>query len=367
MRLLITGANGFLGEQVVAEAARRGHEVRALVRPTTDVTQLDWYADNRVKVTRADLRSRHGLTEILRGVDCVVHLAAAKSGDMYSQYAGTVVATENLLSAMGEAGVRRIVGISSFAVYDYLRIPHFAVLDEDSPIESDAFDRDEYAHTKLVQERLIREHAAANGWDLVILRPGVIWGKDNLFTARLGIQAGRKLWVRTGAYTRLPLTYVENCAEAIIMAAESNSVSGQTFNIVDDQTPTQRRFANLIRSRMDPRPRIIPVPYLLMRLIAGAAWMTNKYLFRSRAKIPGLFVPARLAARCKPLRFSNRRIKAALGWNPRYSLVEALDRSTCVARPPSGEIYAAQSRRAGTVPHEPESRTPAHHGSLPGQ
>src|SRR5579864_122924 len=159
MRLLVTGANGFLGGYVVTEAVRRGHHVRALVRPNTDVTKLAWYARDRVEVARADLRSRQGLVEIVRGIDCVIHLAAAKSGDIYAQYAGTVVATENLLSAMNEVAMHRMVAISSLSVYDYLNLRSFSRLDEDSPLETTAFDRDEYAHTKLIQERLIREHA----------------------------------------------------------------------------------------------------------------------------------------------------------------------------------------------------------------
>lgn len=345
MKLLITGASGFLGRYVVTEAVRRGHSVRALVRPGTDEMRLEWYARDRVEVARGDLRSRRGLAELVRGVDCVLHLAAAKSGDLYAQYAGTVVATENLLAAMTEAAVHRIVLVSSFAVYDYMRLHDFSLLDENSPLEADAFDRDEYAHTKLVQEQLVRAHAAANHWECVILRPGVIWGKENLFTARLGIQ-GRRLWVRTGAWARLPLTYVENCAEAILLAAESAAAQGQTFNVVDDERPTQRRFARLIRRHFSPRPLIVPVPLWVMRIISGMAWQTNKRLLGSRAKIPGLFVPARLAARCRPLRFANQKIKNGLGWKPRYSLAEALARSTRAAAAPPRPASSAASTRA---------------------
>jgi nucleoside-diphosphate-sugar epimerase len=121
MNLLVTGANGFLGRYVVAEALRRGHSVRAMVRSTGDAAKHGW--DDRVTPVQADLRRRRGLTEAVAGVDAVLHLAASKAGDMYAQYAGTVVATENLLSAMDEAGVRRIVAISSFSVYDYRKIP----------------------------------------------------------------------------------------------------------------------------------------------------------------------------------------------------------------------------------------------------
>jgi nucleoside-diphosphate-sugar epimerase len=326
MKLLVTGATGFLGRYVVAEALRRGHAVTILVR-SAEMPKAGWAGHPNLKMVQADLRSKRGLAEAVAGVDCVLHLAAAKSGDMYAQYAGTVVATENLLAAMTEAGIRRIVSISSFSVYDYRKIRSRSLLTEDSPVEKDAFDRDEYAHTKLVQERLVRDHATRSGWGFTILRPGVIYGKDNLFTARLGVQAGR-IWIRTGAWAKLPLTYVENCADAIVLAAEKESATGQTLNVVDDNPPTQRQYANMLRKRLSPRPIIVPVAYTIMKLIAGMGVVINRVLLGNRAKIPGLFIPARLYARCRPLNFTNEKIKQVLNWRPRYSLEESLDRST---------------------------------------
>src|SRR5438105_4035291 len=138
MKLLVTGANGFLGRHVVAEALRRGHEVRAIVRPASELPRVGWPSSSRLQVIRADLRSARGLAEALADVDTVLHLAAAKSGDIYAQYAGTVGATENLLAAMDDAGVRRIVAVSSLAVYDYRNMPEHSTLDESSPVEADA-------------------------------------------------------------------------------------------------------------------------------------------------------------------------------------------------------------------------------------
>lgn len=333
MNLLVTGANGFLGRFVVAEALRRRHRVRALVRSRAETRRHAWATDVNVELVEGDLRAARRLVDVVRGVDCVIHLAAAKSGDMYAQYAGTVVATENLLAAMTEAGVRRIVAVSSLSVYDYRQIANFDTLDEDSPVEANAFARDEYAHTKLVQERLIRDHAAKYDWDWTVLRPGVIWGKRNLWTARLGVQAGRRVWVRTGGIARLPLTYVENCAEAIILAAENPAAYGQVFNVIDDEQPTQRQFAKMLKRETSPEAIILPVPLTAMRAIATAADLTNRLLLRRRAKIPGLFVPARLEARCRPLSFANQKVKSFLGWSPRYSLAEAMRRSVAQPEP----------------------------------
>jgi nucleoside-diphosphate-sugar epimerase len=326
-KLLITGANGFLGNYVVGEALRHGHAVRALVRPNTDVTTLAWSNNERVEIARADLRTSAGLTDIVRGVDCVVHLAAAKTGDAAFQYEGTVLTTENLLDAMVEAGVRRLVAISSFSVYDFMRASAHVALDEQSPVETDAFERDAYAQAKLVQEQLIRDHASKDGFDLVVLRPGVIWGKDNLLNAWVGIGLGSRMWVRTGASACVPATYVENCAEAIVLAAGSSAGWGQTFNVVDDALPTQREFLRMALGQLASPPKVIPLPYILLRFAASTANFIDKKVFRGRAHLPSILVPCRLEARARPLTYSNRKLKDLLGWSPRYSLAESFRRA----------------------------------------
>ncbi len=235
MKLCVTGATGFLGRYVVSVALSRGHTVRALVHRPADLAKLGWKPDDDIEQVKVDLRSKNGLVDAVRGCDAVLHLAATKAGDLYAQFGGTVVATENLLWAMGQAECRHVVGISSFAVYDYLHKRSFSTLDETSPLDEAMVDRDEYAQTKLIQEKLIRDTAAKNGWTWTVLRPGMIYGRDNLFNARVGMGGGGRTWVRTGAWAQIPLTYVENCAEAIVMAAETPAANGQVLNLVDDK------------------------------------------------------------------------------------------------------------------------------------
>ena len=117
MRVLITGANGFLGRHVVAEFLRRGHAVRALVRPAARLDDLGW--PEPVEVVRADLRVSRELAAAFAGVDVLVHLAAAVTGGEDAQLAATVVGTERLLDAMARSQTGRLVLASSFSVYDW--------------------------------------------------------------------------------------------------------------------------------------------------------------------------------------------------------------------------------------------------------
>ncbi len=332
MKIYITGATGFVGSAVVAEALRRGHDVVAVVRPASASDIAAQYPEHREQLTeaRVDLRSPAGLADSLAGVDSVIHLAAAKAGDFYTQFAGTVVATENLLAAMNQAKVGQLVAISTFSVYNYLEMRPGSLLDEDSPTETNPRLRDEYAQTKLIQEDLYREFDAGDRNAAVILRPGMIYGPDNLWHALLGAELGPK-FLRIGSRATLPLTYVENCAEAMVDAAEvlhhqPETVQGQVINIVDDDLPNQQEYADMVAARIDT-PSTISVPWSVMNAATSLLKKANQTFVGGRAKFPGIAVPDRLHARFKPLRYTNAKAKRLLGWSPRYSLAEALDRS----------------------------------------
>lgn len=341
MKIYITGATGFVGSQVVAAATARGHDVVATVRPASTrrprpaATPANGRPIGSVEAVRVDLRSRRGLAESLQGVDTVIHLAAAKEGDFSTQFAGTVVATENLLAAMSQAGVHRLVAVSTFSVYDYLNTKAGTLIDERTPTDRAPELRDEYAQTKLLQEELFWAFGDEQDTEMVVLRPGMIYGPDNLWHALLGAEFGTR-YLRIGNNATLPLTYVENCAEAMVLAAErlatdTAKVDGQIVNLVDDHLPTQQAYAELVAAHVETPPTI-PVPWPLVRTAAGILKAGNQSLLSGRAKFPGIAVPDRLHARFKPLRYTNAKAKRLLGWEPRVGLLEAIRRSADVER-----------------------------------
>ena len=321
MVLVITGAAGFLGRYVVAQALRRGHEVRALLRPARR-DPLPWKPHPRLGFIHHDLDQREGLDQALAGADAVIHLAAKMSADAEAS-AG---ATANLLDAMSRAGLDHLVAISSFSVYDFLALAPGQALDETAPLETRPQHRDAYTRAKLKQEQLVHQFAESHPACCTILRPGAIYGKGHLWTARLGMPVGNKLWLRIGQSATLPLSYVENCAQAVVLAAESKPAGTTILNVVDDDLPSQSRYASLARPHIHPSPVPLVLPRSVIRFLGSAASQVNHLLFRDRAPVPGLLVPARFDARFKPLHYPNARLKAALGWQPRYGLEQALNR-----------------------------------------
>jgi len=326
MKILVTGSTGFLGRYVVAEALTHQHEVNAMVRATSDLTGIEWLDHPNLNVVQCDLCSESGVVDIVRDVDVVIHTAAAMSGDYRTQFAGTVSATENLLNAMVEVGASHIVSISSFAVYDYLGLRCHSVLTEESPLEKHPEVRHTYCQTKLHQENLVRKFAVEHEWRCSVIRPGAVYGHDHLWTTRLGLARG-SWWLRFGSRAAVPLTYVENCAEAIVLAAEMMQAGVHVFNIVDDDPPTQRCYMKELQCRTQPRPKVLPVSWTLLRVVSRVVWFVSKFLLGGRIKVPTMLVPASLHASAKPLRYPNTHLKEKLNWTCRYSRSEALDRS----------------------------------------
>jgi 2-alkyl-3-oxoalkanoate reductase len=340
MKALVTGANGFLGRHVVNALLGRGIEVRAMVRPAARLDGLNW--PSSVEVFRADLRTSRELARAFEGVDVLVHLAAVVSGGEDAQFAGTVAGTERLLEAMAAGSCRRLVLCSSFSVYDYTSA--HGSLDESSPLQQtpDVYTRGGYTVAKWWQERVTRRYVETHGWDLTVLRPGFIWGRDHGYLAALGQQIGRH-HVVIGPLTRIPLTHVENCADVFALAAADPRARGQTLNIVDGPGERVWTYLSDYMRGTGERGWRLPIPFWLASAVVRLGFVT---VFRRATKVPAILTPTKFDAMLKPLRFENRKLRETLGWTP------PLDYRQCLARtygPIPTPAAAAASWSSGTA------------------
>ncbi len=351
MRVLITGATGFLGRYVVAEAVRRGHEVTALVRPSRELA--DDYFPDEVAVARGDVRNAACLPAALQNIEAVIHLAACVVGDDDSQFASTVVGTENLLDAMVQEKVTRLVHCSTFSVYDWQQPG--TQLDEQSALEPDLYARDGYAISKTWQERLVRRTADQHDWQLTVLRPGFIWGAGNEMIAGIGQSVGN--WhIVIGRQRSLPLSYVENCADCFLAALESPAAVGETFNVLDTELVTAWQYmGECLRSGIVAGRRIY-LPYWLGIGVAQLASWTSRLLFGPTGKLPGLFVPIKFRARFRPLQFPNRKLREQLDWQPKWDFRTAWQRTLSKNRDGSGKtgLHSSSLPPAKDAQAEPE-------------
>jgi nucleoside-diphosphate-sugar epimerase len=320
MKMLVSGAGGFLGRSVVDRLLERGHEVRAIVRPSS--SKPPW--PDTVEVFRADLRVQDGLVSAFDGVDAVLHLAAATSGNEDTQFASTVVATERFLDAMAKSTVKRLIHVSSLVVYDWSKAR--SCMDEKTPLENNPYAMGGYTIAKIWQERVVSRFAKKHSWDLTIARPGFIWGAGHAQIAGMGRQFGR-IYLLFGPFTRLPLCHVDNCADCLVTAIENPAASGEIFNIIDGDDIRVWRYAREYARRTHQRGFLLPLPYRVGLGVAQLAALTSRSLFGSKGKLPSLLTPRRFESQFKPIRFSNRRVRSILNWTPRLSFDECLDAS----------------------------------------
>ncbi len=321
MRVLVTGANGFIGRSVVSALLDRGHAVRAVLRPSSSAARLPWRDRDGLDLFHADLRNHPHLEAAFEGVDVLVHLAAAIIRREEAQFASTVTGTERLLAAMARTSTRRLVLASSFAVYDWSETR--GTLDESSPLEGDLYRRDGYAVSKVWQERVTRRLADEHGWALTVLRPGFVWGQGNEWLAGIGLQLGQVMVV-VGPRTELPLTHVSNCADCFARVVDDERSVGETYNVVDGYAISSWLYAGLFARGTGIKALRLPVPYRLGMVAARALYGSLAGVSGREPRLPSIVIPCRYEARFKPLRYSNDKLASQLGWHPPHSLDECL-------------------------------------------
>jgi nucleoside-diphosphate-sugar epimerase len=282
VKLLVTGASGFLGHALCAELAGRDHEVAALVRrPGSDpagTSAVQGDLGDADTLARAVGRTRP---------DCVVHLAAeiASQRNPAKISAVNVEGTRRLLAACATSDGPRFVFASTVVTGD----AGGAELDEDSelPVET------AYGRSKQEGERLVRE----SGLDHVVIRPGHVYGPggwyEHEFVKRLR-QPGRLAVIGSGD-NWWDVVRVEDVALAFADAAE-RAPAGAVYHVADDEPLRYYDFVALTAKALGVGPpRRIPV--WLARAVAGGD-------------------PVRAVIRSARTR--NARIKSELGWRPRY-------------------------------------------------
>jgi nucleoside-diphosphate-sugar epimerase len=328
--ILITGAAGFIGSRVVRGLLDRGfRNIRCLVRPSSDVARFRALIDphgsgTRVDIVTGNLLSREDCFASARGAAVVIHLAAARGEKSFPDaFMNSVVTTRNLLEACAQSGtVKRFVSISSFAVYTNQSKKGGRLLDESCPVEERPELRGHaYTFAKVKQDEIVEQYGKTHGIPYVIVRPGYVYGAGNeAITNRVGIGTFG-LFLHLGGSNTVPLTFVDNCAEAIVLAAIRSGIDGQVFNVVDDDLPSSRRFLRLYKRNV----RRFHSLYLPHALSYALCWMWESYSDWSEGQLPPAYNRRAWHAFWKKTRYSNQKAKALLGWTPRVATRDALN------------------------------------------
>jgi nucleoside-diphosphate-sugar epimerase len=325
MKILVTGASGFLGRAVVERLLAHGEpEVRCFVRPSSDLSGLEKlrlrYPHARLEYIAGNLASPGDATRAVDGVETIYHLAAGMRGLAASIFVDTIVASQRLLDAIHDK-VRRVVLVSSVGVYGTSLVESGELVDERTKLDPHPEKRNVYFHAKIWQERLFREQAERGKVELVVVRPGVLYGQGNPgvgLPSRIGLVIGNFLLMFGGEHP-VPFSHVRNCAEAVVMAGRSPKASGNSYNVVDDDLPTANEYLRAYKREV----RKIPAIRLSFPLAMLLSEVVEKYHRKTHGQIPAALTPYETSAMCKGHRFDNQNIKK-LGWKQIVPTEEAM-------------------------------------------
>jgi nucleoside-diphosphate-sugar epimerase len=251
MRWAISGGAGFLGLHLARRLIADGHEVRSLDLVPLQEPDLDVYE------LRGDIRDEAASRELVDGARILVHAAAALPirGSREEIRSVNVDGTLALFAAAAEAGVRRVVFVSSTAVYG---VPEKHPIEEEDPLQGVGH----YGESKIEAEEICRA-IMRRGLDCVILRPKTFIGPERLGVFEIlfdWIHDGRRIYVLGDGSNRYQLLAVDDLVAAVLLAASKRAAAGATLNVGAKEFGTVRSDLQALIDHAGSASRITPIP-----------------------------------------------------------------------------------------------------------
>lgn len=232
LKIFLTGGSGFVGQRLIPRLVADGHEVVALARSEGAAERVQGAG---ARTLRGDMTALASLREGLEGADAVVNLAAHLHmwGDYKAFHAVNVDGVRNLLSAMRESDVRRLIHVSAAAVV-MDKPSAMLCVDESAPLRFPRFAP--YIRSKAEAEVVIRKQS--EGMSVSVLRPPFIWGPGSPVARQIAgqIRTGQFAWIGGGRYP-YAACHVENLNSAIVASLSG----GNGVFFIDDGAPVEFR------------------------------------------------------------------------------------------------------------------------------
>lgn len=304
MKILVTGANGFVGSALCTELIKRDITVLGAIREKS-------YATGLKSMLVGDINNTTNWMDCLLGVDIVIHLAARvhimkdQVKNPLAEFRKTnVEATLNLAKQAHQAGVKRFIYMSSIKVNGEVTKLGQPFNTSDQPCPQDA-----YAISKFEAEQGLLDLAKETGMEVVIIRPPLIYGagvKANFASMVRAVKCGIPLPLGAISNKR-SFVYVGNLVSLIIKCIEHPAAANQTFLVSDGRDLSTTELLKACAIALNVKPRLIPVPKILIELAAG---LVGKRGLSQRL--------------CGNLQVDISQARELLDWEPPFSVEEGL-------------------------------------------
>jgi len=335
MKILVTGASGFIGRRLAGELARRGHQVACLVRRTSVTAPLE---DTPVELIIGDLADKPSLERAVAGKDLVFHLAGAvQAVDEPAFEAANVDGTRNLVEAClgAKAPPGRFVYVSSIAAAGPNPSERPAV-EDDPPRPVSA-----YGRSKLAAE-LVVLGAGARLPATIVRPPNVIGPGSKELGQAIRLLRWRIVPAVGDGRPRTSLIDVDDLVEALILAAGSPASGGRTYYVTDGRAYAWPEITAALAEEVGVRGPMIRVPYRAQLLAAGLA----EAAARRTGGPPLLTREIVRAGRDGYWIYDGSRIERELGFRPRYGMRDSVRRAVQAARHQTGPAGRGAERKA---------------------
>lgn len=313
MTTLVTGGTGFVGSAVVRRLLDAGHDVRALARPRSNLTNLRGLP---IQIVPGNLHDRASIDEAVKGCDILFHVAADYrlwARDPQTLYQSNVTGTENIMLAALEAGVTRVVYTSSVATLGVA--PPGQLADETTRVnEADMIG--DYKRSKYLAEQTVSRLVTEEGLPAVIVNPSTPVGPRDIKPTPTGRIIVELLRGRMPAYvdTGLNIVHVDDVAKGHLLALEHGGI-GERY-VLGGENLTLRTILSEVALLSGRKPPRIQLPHALVLPLA--------YLAEGLARLTGSFEPlttvngVRMSK--KRMFYSSDKAKAALRYQPQGAL-----------------------------------------------
>jgi nucleoside-diphosphate-sugar epimerase len=313
MKLLLTGASGFVGTALLNAPRSRNFTVQAMVRSPAQVKGLPADVQPLVMTSLPELAQQ---PDLLTGVDCIVHLAARVhvmrdrlANPLAAFRAVNTEATAALARAAAAAGVRRFVYLSSIKVNGEGQADCPPLTQKTYTAASKPNPQDPYGISKWEAETALHEIAAETGLEVVVIRPPLVYGpqvKANFLQLMKAVRSGIPLPFG-GVKNSRSLVFVDNLVDAILASAEHPAAPGHTFLVSDGEDVSTAGLIRQLAIALDRPARLLPIPPFTLQM---AGQLTGK--------------SAAVQRLLSSLTVDNGLICRTLDWSPNYCLEQSL-------------------------------------------